>query len=435
MRQRWMWIGGALAVAVGLGALLATLLGWQPARAIAARFQPTAPPLHVGLLHSRTGPLAISEQSLLDVEIMAIQEINDAGGVAGRRLTYSAPDCQSDPAVYAAKARQLLEQEHAAVLVGGWSSDCRKAMLPVVAERKGLLFFPGNYEGIESAPRVVYAGGAANQSVLPAVRWAIDNLKARRFFVLGLEEVWSRTSGEIAKDAIRCAGGEVAGEHFSGESAVDAEATVEEIRRAKPDVVLNFLFGPANLRLYSALRGAGLTAAKLPVIAFGFSEDESRKFEPRDVEGHYAAWNYFQSVARPENEAFIRRFRARTSDSRVIGDAMIAAYNAIRFWAQAANEVDSAEVEAVLVNLDRQSMDAPDGIVTIDPESRAVWRPFHLGRHKADGQFQIVYSILKPIRPVTYVGTRSGDDWRAFSEGLRARWQGRWSDPGSPGPR
>lgn len=433
MRQRWGWIGGGLAAALALAWTLAVLLGWQPARAIVAAFRPAAPSIHVGLLHSRTGPLAISEQSVLEAEIMAIQEINAAGGVAGRRITYSAPDCQSDPNVFAAQARHLLEREHAVALFGGWTSECRKAMLPAVEERRGLLFFPGNFEGAERSPRVVYAGGAANQSVLPAVRWAIDTLKARRFYVLGAEEVWSRTSAEVAKDAVRCGGGEVAGETFVAPATANYDALIESIRQAKPDVVLNFLFGQANPKLYPALRRGGLAAAQLPVIAFGFSEDESRRFAPGDLEGHYAAWNYFQSVTRPENEEFVRRFHARTNSGRVVGDAMVAAYNGVRFWAQAAAEVDSPDAEAVLVNLDRQSIDAPDGIVTVDAESRAVWRPFHLGRYRPDGQFQIIHSIAKPIRPVTYVGTRPAAEWAGFVEGLRSRWRGRWSDQGAPG--
>ena len=419
MRQRWRLILGSLLAASFAGLLVAVL--------VRGRLAQRGEPIRLGLLHSKSGPLRISEESLLLAEILAIEEINAAGGVADREVVYSAPDCQSDPTVSATEARRLGVDEKAAALFGTWTSECRKAVVPVVAEQSSLLFFPGNFEGIEESPRVVYTGGAANQSIPPAVRWAFDSLEARKFFVVGMEEVWSRGSSEIAKDAVRAAGAEVVGEHYVPGAAADPARIVEAIGQAKPDVVLNFLYGEINPPFYAAMRKAGLGSDKLPVIAFGFSEDESRQFAPADVIGQYAAWNYFQSVPRQRNLDFVKKFRARWGQERLVGDSMVAAYNSIKFWAMAVAEVGGPDVGAVLDNLDRQSMDAPDGIITIDSDSRAAWRPFHLGRFGPDGQFQIIHSILKPIRPVIYVGTRSEEQWRAFLGDLKARWRGRWS--------
>jgi urea transport system substrate-binding protein len=434
MRQRWKVFAEIVAAAALLGAGVAYLAGWRPGPVLAL-LRGAGPPIRLGLLHSQSGTLAISEKSLLDAEILAIDEVNAGGGVGGRRVVWSAPDCRSDPGAFAAQAQALIEKEGAAALFGSWTSECRKALLPVVEGRPGLLFFPGNFEGIEQSPRVVYAGGAANQSILPAVRWAFDTLKSRRFFVLGVEEVWSRTSAEIAKDAARAAGGEVVGEHYLASASSGVDEAVEAIRRAKPDAVLNFLFGDANPTFYAAFRRAGFAADALPVVAFGFSEDEARRFVPGDVAGHYAAWNYFQSVPRPENQEFVRRFRAKYGDARTVGDAMVAAYNAVHFWAQAAREAGTVDAPAVIAALDRQSMDAPDGIVTIDPATRVAWRPFHVARLRPDGQqFEIVWSILRPIRPVAYVGTRPAEEWRAFQAGLRARWGGGWAG-GTATPR
>ncbi len=427
MRRRWKLILGGLVVLAVIGACLAVLRGWEPITRVASWFEGTRPTVRLGLLHSQTGTLAISEKSLLDAEVLAIEEVNAAGGVSGRQIVWSAPDCRSDPEVFASEARRLIDQEKVAALFGAWTSECRKAILPVLDERSSLLFFPGNFEGIEKSPRVVYVGGIANQSVLPAVRWAFDSLKARRYFVVGLEEVWSRCSAEIAKDGVKAAGAETVGENFQVGSSFNPDSAIEAIRQAKPDVVLNFVYGGANLEFYSAIRRAGLTPEKVPIIAFGFSEDESRRFVPSDVAGQYAAWNYFQSSTRPESREFVRKFRARFGEDRLVGDAMVAAYNGIKFWAQAAREVGVSDVSAVITNLTQQSMDAPDGIVTIDADSRAVWRPFHLGRLRADGQFEIVWSILKPIRPVPFVGTRSAEQWRGLLESLHTRWKGRWS--------
>ena len=431
MRRRWkLVLGSLLGVAAAFGAL-ALAFGWRPAPVAGEGSWLGGSPVRVGLIHSQTGSLAISEKSLLDAEVLAIEEINAAGGVNGRPIVWSAPDCRSNPEEFAARARELIDGEHVAALFGSWTSESRKAVLPVVADKSSLLFFPGNFEGIEQAERVVYTGGSANQSVLPAVRWAYDNLKARRFFVIGLEEVWSRCCAEIAKDAMKCAGADLVGESFTPGFSPNIDVIIEAIRRAKPDVVLNFLVGDSNLAFYSAYRRAGLTPDRTPTVAFGFSEDESRRFVAADLAGHYAAWNYFQSIDRPENLEFVRKFRRRFGESRTIGDAMVAAYNGVHFWARTASEVGSADASAVRVGLIRQSRDGPDGIVTIDPATSTVWRPFHIARIQTDGQFVIAFSIIKPIRPVTFVATRSARDWTALLESFKIRWQGRWAE--SPG--
>lgn len=434
MRQRWKFWAGAALVAILLAGGAAYLAGWRSG-SVLAMVRSGGPPIRLGLLHSQTGTLAISETSLLDAEVLAIDEINAAGGVGGRRVAWSAPDCRSDPATFGAQARRLVEEEGAVALFGGFTSECRKAALAVVEAKGGLLFYPGNFEGIERSPRAIYAGGAANQSVLPAVRWAFDTLKARRFAVVGVEEVWSRTSAEIAKDAVRAAGGEVVAERYLATASAKTEDCVEAIKAARPDLVLNFLFGDANPTFYSAFKKAGLAADALPIVAFGFGEDEARRFATGDAVGHYAAWNYFQSVPRPENREFIRRFRAKYGEGRAVGDAMVAAYNAVHFWAQAAREVGTPDAPAVVAALDRQSMDAPDGIISVDPATRAVWRPFHVARLRPDGQqYEIVWSILRPIRPVTFVGTRPADEWRDFQAAQRARWGGAWA-AGAATPR
>jgi urea transport system substrate-binding protein len=307
-------------------------------------------------------------------------------------------------------------------------------MLAVAEEHKNLLIFPANFEGIESSYHVIYSGGSANQVILPGVRWCFDALKARKFFVVGTEEVWSRVVAEMAKDAVKASGGELAGESYLPLVGGDTPALVEAVRAAKPDVVLNILVGDSNIPFYAALHQAGLTSDKLPVLAFNVSEDELRRFPPGDVTGHYAAWSYFQSLDRPENFEFVRRFKARYGDNRVISDSMTAAYNGVMIWSQAAEEAGTGDPKAVIQQFDRQSFDAPEGVVTIDPDSWAAWRPFFVGKARADGQFDVVSSIGKPIHPVTYVLTRPRAEWDALLGALKARWGGRWSssEPSHP---
>jgi ABC-type branched-subunit amino acid transport system substrate-binding protein len=201
--------------------------------------------------------------------------------------------------------------------------------------------------------------------------------------------------------------------------------------------VLNVLIGDSNIPFYAAMRRAGLTPEGLPVLAFGIAEDELKRLPPGDVTGHYAAWSYFQSLDRPENLEFIRKFKARwPGEDRVLSDAMVAAYNGLMIWSQAAGEAGTSDPKAVLRQFDRQSLDAPEGIVTIDPDSWVAWRPFHVGKARSDGQFDVVWSITKPIHPVTYIATRSRAQWEALLDELKTRWGGRWSssEPSHPNP-
>jgi urea transport system substrate-binding protein len=418
---------GVLAVGAMIAYVSALALGFASPAWMGTLLAETRPPIMVGLIHSQTGPLAISEQSLIDAEVMALEEINARGGVAGRLVKWKVADGRSDLATFVSQARRLIEQDKVDVLVGGWTAECRKGMLAVVEEKDSLLIFPSNFEGIEKSPHIIYSGGSANQVIMPAVRWCVDSLKAKKFFVIGTEEVWSRCVAELAKDAVKASSGETVGESYWPLAGVDAPAAVEAIRSAGPDVVLNVLVGDSNLAFYSAFRKAGFAPDKLPVMGFNIAEDELRRFPPGDVTGHYAAWSYFQSLDRPENLEFVRRFKARYSEDRVISDAMVAAYNGLMIWAQAAEEAGTGDPKLVLERFDRQSFDAAEGIVTIDPESRVAWRPFFVGKARADGQFDVVWSITKPNSPVPYVATRSKAQWHALLDELKARWHGRWS--------
>ena len=433
------WLLGGFAVLAALAVIdlvVAQARGTRPLVSPRGLLEEARPPIVVGLIHSQSGPLAISERSLLDAEVLALEEINARGGIAGRPVRWEIADGRSDSTAFATQARRLIERDKADVLVGGWTAECRKALLAVVEEKKNLLIFPANFEGIESSYHVLYSGGSANQVILPGVRWCFDALKARKFFVVGTEEVWSRVVSEMAKDAIKASGGELAGESYLPLVGGDTPAVVESIRAARPDVVLNVLVGDSNLAFYAASRRAGLTPDKQPVLAFNVAEDELRRFPPGDVTGHYAAWSYFQSLDRPENLDFVRRFKARFGDDRVISDSMVAAYDGVMIWSRAAEEAGTGDPKAVIRQFDRQSFDAPEGVVTIDPDSWAAWRPFHVGKARADGQFDVVWSITKPIHPVTYIVTRPKSQWNALLDDLKTRWGGRWSssEPSHPNP-
>jgi urea transport system substrate-binding protein len=436
MRRWLLGVSGLLAALAAVDWVVSEIRGSRPVLAVREWVVEARAPIVVGLIHSQTGPLAIGEKSLLDAEVMALEEIKARGGIAGRQVTWEIADGRSDPATFASQALRLIEKSKAQVIVGGWTAECRKAMLAVVEKQESLLMFPANFEGIERSPHAVYSGGSANQVVLPAVRWCFDALKARRFFVVGTEEVWSRVASEMAKDAIKAAGGELVGESYLPLVGGDSPALVETIRAARPDLVLNAMVGESNLSFYSAFRRAGLVSDKLPIVAFAVAEDELRRFSPGDVTGHYAAFSYYQGLDRPESVEFVRKFKALHGEARTVSDTMVAAYDSIMIWAQAADEAGTGDPKVVMSRFDRQSFDAPEGIVTIDPDSRVTWRPFCLGKARADGQFDLAWSISKPIQPVTFVATRSQAKWLGLLDELKGRWGGRWSssEPAHPDP-
>lgn len=389
------------------------------------------PPIRVGLLHSKTGPMAISELSMIYAEQLAIDEINARGGVLGRPLVGVVADGQSDPATFARQAERLINEEKVDVVIGCWTSASRKSVLPVVERANHLLIYPMAYEGVEISPNIIYTGGTANQQVLPALRWSYDVLKARKFFLVGSDYVWPHTVNEIVKDALKGLGAQLAGEEYCDFGTSDVQALVAKIREVEPDVVLSTIAGETNLAFYKSLRQAGVTPDETPVISFSIAENELAKMEPQDVVGQYSAWNYFQSVDRQENEIFVRNFKAKYGENEVINDVTASAYNSVRLWAQAVDEGGDPNPRTALKYLVRQSLDAPEGVISVDAETHHTWRPFYLGKARTDGQLDLVWRIQKPIRPEPYPITRTRMEWDQFLSDMYTRWGGSWANPKS----
>jgi urea transport system substrate-binding protein len=387
-------------------------------------------PIVVGLLQSQTGPMAISEKSMVDAEELALEEVNARGGLLGRRVERVVADGKSDWPTYAREAERLISDAHVSVIFGCWTSASRKNVKPVVERHDHLLVYPMAYEGLEQSPNIIYTGAAPNQQITPTVKWAYDYLKARRFFLAGSDYVWPHSVNAIIADQLKAIGAELAGERYITFGSSDVKEVIEAIRQAKPDVILSSVVGDTNLAFYPALRQAGLTPEKTPVISFSIAEDELRKMSPQDVVGDYSAWNYFQSIDRAENREFVRKFQAKYGADRVTSDVMAAAYNSVLLWAQAVQEAGTDDVGTVRKFIRRQSLDAPEGIVSVDPETQHTWRPFYVAKMRGDGQFDIVWSMEKPIRPVPYPITRTRSEWEAFLNDLFARWGGNWANPG-----
>ena len=359
MKRFWL----AIAVLLVLGATAFVVCYW-----LALRFRQK--PIVVGILHSKTGAMAISESSMIDAEILALEQINARGGLLGRRVEWVVADGESDWPTYARKAQQLIRDDKVKVIIGCWTSASRKTVKPIIEQHDHLLIYPMAYEGLEQSRNIIYTGAAPNQQIIPAVKWSYDHLHARRFFLVGSDYVWPHSVNAIIKDQLKALKAELVGEDYIFFGSSNAAPVVAKIKKAKPDVILSAVVGDSNVAFYPELRKAGIKPEQTPVISFSIAEDELRKLSPQDMVGNYSAWNYFQSIDRPENREFVQAFQARYNQNdqkRVTNDVMCAAYNSVRLWAQAVEEAGTCEVGQVRDALSHQSL-AP-------PKESSPWTP------------------------------------------------------------
>lgn len=360
----------------------------------------------VGILHSLTGTMAISEISLADMEIMAIEEINATGGVLGRKILPVIEDARSRVEdIFPKKAKKLLLEDRVAAVFGCWTSASRKAVLPIFEEHNGLLFYPLQYEGNECSRNIIYTGLAPNQQILPAIDWLISSHGGarRRFYLIGSDYVYPRTANYIVSKYAEEAGAEIVGERYTQLGERDYVGTVDEIVAADPDVIFSTLNGDTNVHFYGELAARGITPQQLPVFATSVGEDELRGLLPADVEGHLAGWSYFQSVDTPANRSFVSRFQAEHGEDRVVSDPMEAAYSQVYLWKLAVEKAGSFEVDRVLDAYNQGiEFDAPGGRIMVDPKTRHTYKPFLIGRIREDRQFDIVYETPDLIKPEPY---------------------------------
>jgi urea transport system substrate-binding protein len=387
-----------LAAARGLGA--GVFVGCS------AKLPEGSEPIVLGLLHSQTGTLAISETSLRDAELLAIEEINAAGGVLGRQLEAKSPDPRSRPLdLFPKRARELCERDGAAAVFGCWTSSSRKAVIPVLEEFGRLLFYPVQYEGNESSPQVVYGGSIPNQQILPAVDWLFSPAGGgrKRLFLLGSDYVFPRTANFIVKRSLAKRGLEPAGAAYVPLGHRQFAGAVEMILASKADCVLSTLNGDSNIAFFAALAEAGIDPETVPVVSTSVGEDELRNLPPEQVQGHLAAWSYFQSLPTEPNEAWVKRFRREFGYDRVTSDPMEAAYGLVHVWKAAVEKAGSLDTAAVREALrDGITFAGPGGELTIDPATQHACKRFRLGRIRPDRQFDIVHESAEPIPPDPY---------------------------------
>jgi urea transport system substrate-binding protein len=359
--------------------------------------------IKVGILHSLTGTMAISETSLRDVELMAIEEINAAGGVLGKKIEAVIEDPESKfTDVFPEKAKKLLLRDKVAAVFGCWTSVSRKNVLPVFEENNGLLFYPVQYEGNESSKNVVYTGAAPNQQILPAVEWLMgkDGGAKKRFYLLGSDYIFPRTANLIIVKYLESRGLKPVAEKYTPLGHREYANVVQDIKKADPDVIFSTINGDSNTNFYNELAAQGITAEKVPVVAVSVGEDELRTVDISKVKGHLAAWNYFQSIDTPKNKEFVKKFKAKYGEDRVTDDPIEAAYFQVYFWKLAVEKAGSTDVDKVREAFKSGiEFDAPGGKVKLDPKTQHTYKKFHMGKTRDDKQFDVIYStdLLEPV--------------------------------------
>ncbi|MDH4321330.1 MAG: urea ABC transporter substrate-binding protein [Desulfobulbaceae bacterium] len=395
-----------------------------------ARRQQSPVPVRVGILHSRTGTMAMSEQPVIDATLFAIEELNRRGGVLGRPVEPIIADGGSDPDQFALAAERLIDVDKVSVIFGCWTSASRKEVGAVVEKRNHLLVYPLQYEGVEQSSAIVYMGSVPNQQIKPAVKWAMDNL-GRRFFLIGSDYIFPRIANHVISDLADLLGGAVVAERYQPLGGKDFDAIAEEIAALRPAVVFNTLNGDSNIAFFAALQRHGLGSADIPVLSFSITETElqamSEVLPKGAMAGHYASWSYFESLPGVENRSFLQRFRARYGVGRRLNDPMVSAYEGVQLWAQSVAEAASIEPIKVRHAFSRQSMNGPGGIIYIDDQSHHAWKTSRIGRSTGDGMFEIVWDSQQPVRPEPFPSFDERGHWQELVDRYYQRWDNHWA--------
>jgi urea transport system substrate-binding protein len=418
---RWRWLLPSLAT-LAVAAVL--VLGRWPA---------DSPPIAVGVLHSQSGTMKLSEDPVIDATILAIDEVNEAGGVLGRRLRPVVADGMSDPDVFAAEADRLLAQEKVAVLFGCWTSASRKAVRPVVERHAGLLFYPVQYEGLERSPAVVYLGHAPNQQLLPAVDFLVTERKAKRLYLIGSDYVFPRTAHRIVRDHLKAnhPAVEVAGEALRPLADDRWGKAIGEIIQARPDAVFNTINGSSNYAFLRDLRAKEdqLGLPHVPVLSVSVTANELAALPHSVVAGDYLAGTHFDLADEPN--PFRDKVRRRFGADRPTSDMMAAAYTGVYLWAAAANKAGSTDPAAVRAAVGGMTFDGPAGRVTVDADTFHLHQPVRVARVQPDGGLTVVWQANdgRPVTPDPYPPTRTPAEWERLLKEVQVGYGGKWQAP------
>jgi urea transport system substrate-binding protein len=381
--------------------------------------------IKVGILHSLSGTMAISEKSVVDAENLAIEEINKAGGVLGKQIEAVTEDGASDWPTFNEKAKKLIDQDKVVAVFGCWTSASRKAVLPTFESKNHMLWYPVQYEGQECSKNVFYTGAAPNQQIEPSVDWLLEKYKGKPFFLVGSDYVFPRTANTIIKAQLAAKGGKVVGEDYIPLGGTEVTPIISKIKAALPDggVIYNSLNGDSNVAFFKQMQGAGLGPDKYPSMSVSIAEEEVKAIGVEYLKGHFAAWNYFQTVDTPASKKFVEAFKAKFGADRVVNDPMECAYNAVYLWKQSVEKAGTADdLEKVRMAAYGQTFEAPQGKITMNANHH-LSKFVRIGEVAEDGLFKIAFETKEAVKPLPW--NQFVTDTKGFSCD--------WSDPAKGG--
>jgi urea transport system substrate-binding protein len=390
----------SLALAVTLGmAILASACGSSGSTSTGGAGADTSgATVKVGVLHSESGTMAISETAVRDAELLAIEELNAAGGVLGKKIEFIKEDGASDWPTFADKAGKLLTTDKVAAVFGGWTSASRKAMKPVFEGNKGLLFYPVQYEGLEASPYIFYTGATTNQQIIPG----LDYMKEKGLtdvYLVGSDYVFPRTANKEIKAWAAANGLNVLGEDYLPLGDNNVAPIITKVLEAKPKVVFNTLNGDSNVAFFKELKAKGNTPAQIQTISVSIAEEEVGGVGADNLAGHLVAWNYYETTDNAKNKEFVKAYKARWGEKRHTDDPIEAGYNAVYIWAAAVKKAGSFDVEKVKVAARGLKLDTPEGPLTVSDWNQHVFKTARIGEIQSDGLIKEVWASPAPIEP------------------------------------
>ena len=358
--------------------------------------------IKVGALNSLSGTMAISEVTVRNAIDLAVEEINAAGGVMGKQIQLVGEDGASEPTVFAEKAEKLISSDCVAAVFGGWTSSSRKAMLPVFEDNNSLLYYPVQYEGLESSPNIFYTGATTNQQIVPA----LDYLKEQgitSLYLVGSDYVFPQTANRIIKAYAEANGIEIKGEDYTPLGSTDFSTIVNKVRGANADAVFNTLNGDSNVAFFREYKNVGLTPQEMPVVSVSIAEEEVGGIGVQNIDGQLTAWNYYQTIDTPVNKKFVEAYKAKFGADKPTSDPMEAAYVSVYLWKNTVEKAQSFDVKAIQDSAGGVTFDAPEGLVTIDGENHHITKTARIGEIRPDGLIYTIWESPGPIEPDPYL--------------------------------
>ncbi|NGM12973.1 urea ABC transporter substrate-binding protein [Verrucosispora sp. CWR15] len=356
----------------------------------------------VGLLNSLSGTMAISEVTVRDAIMLAIEEINAAGGVLDKKIEPVGEDGASDWPTFAEKAEKLIREDRVAAVFGCWTSASRKAVKPVFEKNKALLFYPVQYEGLEQSPYIFYTGATTNQQIVPG----LDYLKAQgatSLYLVGSDYVFPRTANKIIKAYAEANGMKVLGEDYAPLGSTEFGTITNKVKSSGADAVFNTLNGDSNVAFFKEYKSAGLTADSMPVVSVSIAEEEVKSIGTQYLEGQLTAWNYYQTTPGAANEKFVAAYKAKYGADKPTSDPMEAAYVSVYLWKAMVEKAGTFDVEKVREASDGITFEAPEGLVTVDGATQHIAKTARVGKVGADGLITEVWNSGEPITPDPYL--------------------------------